>query len=414
MNTGVTEFVFPSKIGAGSRALEHLPFDLGGFGAVRPMVVCDAGLDKEGGLKPLEEAFRGSGLTFGIYGLDTDPSLEAVREVWTHYSDGGFDAVIAVGGGAVVDVAKCLAVAAAGAPDVLRDLLREGGTVADTAPFAWVPTLEVTGREAAPEAVLEGRVLQGTALSPNMIAVDPRMLSVRRTGTLAEAGLGALAASLSLYESGTVNSLALPYARMAARQVMAGLDPLLSESGEKRGWLSRILGVGEKREGEVAFVTAMAAAGSLRPEARKSLTFVLADVLAPVSRCSREVLAAVILPSVLEYAHRVRGEDLSDMLSALGDLDLLCATPVHQRAEAALALVREKINSLWLLSAPELPRTLAEAGIERETLIGLCDEATAMAEGWQHHEVETLLLAAFSGTRPDPRNQSTRSAQEVE
>lgn len=141
MDTGVKQFVFPSKIGAGSKALEHLPFDLGGFGAVRPMVVCTADLDKEGGLKPLEDAFKGSGLTFGIYGMDEEPSLEIVREVWTHYNDGGFDAVIAVGGGSVVDVAKCLTVAAAGSPDALRTLLSEGGRLITPRPLPGFPPL---------------------------------------------------------------------------------------------------------------------------------------------------------------------------------------------------------------------------------------------------------------------------------
>lgn len=413
MDTGVMQFVFPSKIGAGSRALEHLPFDLSGFGAQRPMVVCADDLDKGGGLTPLEGAFKGSGLGLGVYGMDEAPSLEAVREVWTHYSQGGFDAVIAVGGGAVVDVAKCLAVAAAGGPEALRRLLGDGGTVGVTAPFAWVPTLAMTGREAAPEALLGGRTLHGPALSPNLIAVDPRMLADVPGFGVAEAGVGALAAALSLYESGGVNALALPYARLTAQRVMAGLDLFLSPRDEKRGRISRWLGLGEKREGEVAFATALAVSGGLLPEAQKSLTFALADVLTPVSRCSQGVLAAVLLPSVLAYAHRVRGEDLSDMLSALGGLDLLCATPVQQRAEAALALVREKINRLWLFSEAGFPRTLAEAGIEREALGDLCDRASARADGWQRHEVEALLFAAYNGTRPDPRNQPTRAIQEV-
>lgn len=413
MDTGVTQFVFPSKIGAGSRALEHLPFDLGEFGAMRPLVVCTAALDNEGGLKPLESAFRGSGLAFGVYGMAGEPSLETVREAWTHYHDGGFDAIIAVGGGAVMDVAKGLAVAAGTSPEGLRALLDGEGTAVATAPLAWVPTLSVTGREAAPEAFVGGRFLKGTALVPNIIAVDPRMLPSRETGGLAEAGLGVLAASLCLYESGAVSPLILPYARLAARQMMAGLEPLLAPPAEATGWFSRFFGKGAGQDGAVPFVTAMAVSGSLRPEARKSLTFVLADVLAPVSRCSREVLAAVILPSVLEYAHRVRGEELSDLLFTVGDLDLFCATPVQQRAEAAISLVREKLNRLWLHTETELPRTLCEAGIERETLLRLCDEATAMADGWQRHEVESLLLAAYNGTRPDPRNHSARSTQEV-
>ncbi|WP_300668065.1 iron-containing alcohol dehydrogenase [Desulfoluna sp.] len=413
MDTGVKQFVFPSKIGAGTRALEHLPFDLAGFGAIRPLVICTAEMDTRGGLKSLVSAFKGSGLTFGVYGMDGEASLETVREVWGHYHDGGFDAVIAVGGGSLVDVAKCLAVAAEGGPDELRRLFNEGGAVTATSPFAWVPTLGLTGREAAPEACIGVERLHGTALSPKLIAVDPRMLQRPGSPGLAEAGLGALAAALCLYESGEVNRLALPYARLTAQQMMVGLEPLLSPSLDRQSRLSRWVGMGGTREEEVAFVTAMAVSGGLLPEAQKSLTFVLADMLVPLSRCSREVLAAVLLPNVLEFAHRVRGDDLSDMLSALGGLDLLCSTPVPQRTDAALARVRENMNRLWLFSAGNLPRTLAEAGIEREALLGICDAASAMTEGWQSHEVERLLLAAYNGVLPDLKSQPTRATQEV-
>ncbi|VFQ47346.1 iron-containing alcohol dehydrogenase [Desulfoluna butyratoxydans] len=413
MDTGVRDFIFPSKIGAGSRALEHLPFDLGGFGAQRPMVVCAEALDSKGGLKPLESAFKGSGLTYGVYAVEDMPTLETVREVWGHYNEGGFDAVIAVGGGAVTDVGKCLAVAAQGGPEALRELLAGGGTASATAPFAWVPTLELTGREAAPEAALGNQVIRGTSLCPNLIAVDPRMLQGQAGAGLVEAGLGALAAALCLYEPVEANPLALPYARLTARQVVAGLMPLLTRAEAPRGRLSRLFGTGGPREEEVAFVTAMAVSGGLLPEARKSLTFVLADVLSPAAGVSREVLAAVLLPTVLEYISRVRGQDLSGLLSALADLDLLCATPVNQRAEAALAMVRETINRLWIFSEARLPRSLAEAGLEKETLQGLCEQAAAMAEGWQRQEVESLLLSAWDGTRPDPNNQPIRATQEV-
>ena len=413
MAAGVNQFVFPSKIGAGLKALEHLPFDLGGFGAAHPLVVCMDSMGTTGGLKSLEQAFKGSGVSFGVYKMAGEPSLEDVREAWTHYSDGGFDAVIAVGGRGVVDVAKCLAVAAGTSPDTLRDLLGRDGLATVTAPLIWVPTMDLTGLETAPEAFIGGRSLHGTALVPDLVVVDPRMLEFYDRRGLAEASLVALAVAISPYEMGTVNPLALPYARLASLQVMEGLEPLLSRPEEATGALARFFKKGDKRQEEVAFVTGMAVAGSLYPEARKTFPFILGDVLAPVSRCTREVLAAVLLPTVLEYSYRFKGVDLSNMLSALGNLDLLCATPVPQRAEVALAMVRQKINRLWLATEADLPRTLKEAGIERETLLGLCDEATAMANGWQRHEVEELLLAAFDGTCPEPRNDSVPAVQEV-
>jgi alcohol dehydrogenase len=414
MNTNVTQFVFPSKIGAGTRAMEHLPYDLSGFGAVRPMVVCLESVDMDGELNPLEDAFRGSGLTFGVYAMEDTPTMETVREAWTHYHEGGFDAVIAVGGGAVMDVAKCLAVAGANSPDLLRELLHEGGTVSKTMPFAWVPTLDATCGDSAPRACLGGKRINGQAMVPNLIAIDPRMLLSRAPYALAEAGLGALATALCPYEGGEIHGLIRPYVQLSVRRVMEGLLPLM-QPGETppkgvRRWFPKKKG----REEEVAHVTAMAVAGALEPVANKSLTFGLANALAPLSRVSTEMLAAVLLPWVLKHAHEQKGRNLSSMLMALGGMERLCATPEPQRTGAALALLQEKINRIWLATETRLPRTLKEAGIPRENLLECSQGVASKIEEWHPREIEALLLTAYEGGRIHPEMLNNGSMQEVE
>ncbi len=413
MNRNVTQFVFPSKIGAGTRAMEHLPYDLSGFGAVRPMVVCLESVDADGELTPLEDAFRGSGLTFGVYAMEATPTMETVREAWTHYHEGGYDALIAVGGGVVMDVAKCLAVAGANTPDLLRELLHEGGTVSKTVPFAWVPTLDATCGDSAPRACLGGKRINGTALSPNIIAIDPRMLSSRDPYAVAEAGLGALATALCPYEKGEIHGLIRPYVQLSVRQVMEGLLPLMQPRETPPKGALRWFRKEKGREEEVAHVTAMAVAGSLEPGAKKSLTFGLANALAPLSRVSAEVLAGVLLPWVLNHAHEQKGRDLSSMLRAMGDMERLCATPEPQRTKAGLALLQEKINRIWLATETRLPRTLEEAGIPREGLLECCQGVASAIEGWDSQEIEALLLTAYEGGGVHPEMLENSYMQEV-
>ncbi|MBI9093087.1 MAG: iron-containing alcohol dehydrogenase [Desulfobacterium sp.] len=413
MNTNVTPFVFPSKIGAGTRAMAHLPYDLSGFGAVRPMVVCLESVDTDGELNPLEDAFRGSGLTFGVYAMEATPTMETVREAWTHYHEGGFDAVIAVGGAVVMDVAKCLAVAGANTPDLLREMLNTGGTVSKTVPFAWVPTLDAMCGDSAPQACLGGKQINGEALVPNLIAIDPRMLSSRDPYTMAEAGLGALATALCLYEEGEIHGLIRPYVQLSVRQVMAGLLPLMGPQKTPSKGALRWFPKEKGREEEVAYVTAMAVAGALEPLAKKSLTFSLANALAPLSRVSTEVLAGVLLPWLLNHVHEQKERELSSMLMALGDMEHLCATPDPQRTGAALALLQEKINRIWLGTGARLPRTLKKAGIPRERLLE-CSQGVAEAiEGWHAHEIEALLLTAYEGRRVHPEMLKNGFMQEV-
>lgn len=258
-----------------------------------------------------------------------------------------------------------------------------------------------------------GEKINGTALSPNLIAIDPRMLSPRNPYAVAEAGLGALATALCLYEGGEVHGLIRPYVQLSVRQVMKGLLPLMRPRKTPQKGALRWFRKEKGREEEVAYVTAMAVSGALEPEAKKSLTFGLANGLAPLSRVSTEVLAAVVLPWVLNHVHGPKGRDLSSMLMALGGMETLGATPTPQRTGAALALLQEKINRIWLETETRLPRTLKEAGIPRESLLECSQGIASAMEGWDSQEIEALLLAAYEGRRVHPEMLGNDFMQEV-
>lgn len=414
MKRVMNQCLFPAKVGAGRFALEHLPFDLSGYGASRPLVVVTEEADRAEVLKPLEKAFRGSGLSMGIYTMDGGATPDAVKEAWGHFSEGGFDSVIAVGGGAVLDLAKCLSVAGGAGPDALRALMKGEERCQGQAPLAWVPTLDLDGREAWPVATMGDNELFSMDLVPCIITIDPRMMVGGTSETLIEAAMGALASALSLFEGDMAGSLSRPYARMVSRQVMAGLLPML-ERQDETGLLARLKGAiwSPSREDEMAFVTALALSGALYESYNQSLTAALARVLAQPGRHSQNTLAAVLSPSVLSWVHRKGEVSLSPLLMALDGPEAFCAAPQDQRAELGIMRVRELLNRLWYATETRFPRTLADLGLATDALGTLCDAVCEGLEGWSAQDVEAILMGAGLSLSRMEEPQVVESTEEV-
>lgn len=102
------EFFCPVKVIAGSAALEHIPFELATLGSKRPMIITDKGVRANKLLEPIETAFASTDAEIGYTFDDVPPdsSLETVRNAAQFYRDNNCDAIIAVGGGSVIDTSK--------------------------------------------------------------------------------------------------------------------------------------------------------------------------------------------------------------------------------------------------------------------------------------------------------------------
>ena len=75
------EFFCPVKVVAGKAALEHIPFELNGLGAQRPMISTDKGVRAAGLLEPVITACEESELEIvSIY----DGFFDITRDVYQH------------------------------------------------------------------------------------------------------------------------------------------------------------------------------------------------------------------------------------------------------------------------------------------------------------------------------------------
>lgn len=144
------EFKLPTKILSGDGALEHIPHELEGLGASRPLLLSDQGLEQVGTVKIVQEALHQGGMdpaeTFCR--IPPDSSIEVVNQVAALFRGKGCDSLIALGGGSVIDTAKGVGMVLAQAGSDLLDaagceVLPRGAHV----PFVAIPTTAGTGTE---------------------------------------------------------------------------------------------------------------------------------------------------------------------------------------------------------------------------------------------------------------------------
>ena len=145
------EFKLPTKILSGDGALEHIPHELEGLGASRPLLLSDQGLEQVGTVKIVQEALHQGGMdpaeTFCR--IPPDSSIEVVNQVAALFRGKNCDSLIALGGGSVIDTAKGVGMVLAQAGSDLLDaagceVLPRGAHV----PFVAIPTTAGTGSEA--------------------------------------------------------------------------------------------------------------------------------------------------------------------------------------------------------------------------------------------------------------------------
>lgn len=188
------------------------------LGGRRPLVVTDAALVKLGLLENLKESLRQGELDWVCYdGVMPDPVSASVDEAVRLLREEGCDCVIGIGGGSVMDTAKCTAAMAANGGSLL-DYDHANADYrefeAESLPLISIPTTAGTGSELSPYAVItnEQAGRKATIGSPMLYAdaalVDPSLTLGLPKGATAATGSDALAHCIEAYTS--VKSAAKP------------------------------------------------------------------------------------------------------------------------------------------------------------------------------------------------------------
>lgn len=221
---GVAKYVVPEVV-FGAGMLEEIGHAARRLGAVRPLLVTDAGVTAVGWSEQALDHLQRVGLQATTWrGVTPNPKDHEVAAGAAAYVEAGCDVLVAVGGGSVIDAAKAIAV-----------LVSNGGGIFDyegidriprpIPPLVAVPTTAGTGADVSQFAVITDTTrglkatLIGKTLVPDISITDPCLLVTMPDWLAATTGLDALTHGVEAYVSRAASFLTDEHALSAVALV---------------------------------------------------------------------------------------------------------------------------------------------------------------------------------------------------
>jgi alcohol dehydrogenase class IV len=308
----VLTFLAPALIAQG--ASSHIRRVLADRGITRPFVCTDAGVVAAGLLDRIRERI-GSAFPLTVFdAVPGNPTGESVLEAARCFRDARCDALVALGGGSVMDHAKGVAaLIGSGAARVAELSLtrRPAAALTSAPPWVAIPTTAGTGSEMSPTAVIleDGAkcVIGGRALLPAMALCDPDLTASAPPRLTAATAMDALAhcieAVLAPADNPPAELVALDGIRRIVREraaIRACADP-----ADVDARLQLLLA---SCEGALAFTKGLGAVHSLSHACGAQLGGCL----------HHGTLNAILLPVVFSYNAPARTSAAAEVARAMG------------------------------------------------------------------------------------------------
>jgi alcohol dehydrogenase class IV len=199
------------------------------FGHRQVMIVTDAVIHTLGLMAPLTDALTAAGTPFVVFDQITpDAPIALVEQGIAVFVAQRCDAIVAFGGGSVIDAAKAIALCAANGKHP-RQLVGYFKAKHGPVPIYAVPTTAGTGSEVTVAAVVEDTehgsklVIADTRIVPDMAALDPCLMTGLPPHITAATGMDALTHAVEAYIGGwgtaTTDRLALAAVGLVYRQL---------------------------------------------------------------------------------------------------------------------------------------------------------------------------------------------------
>ncbi len=331
-----------------------------GFGHRRVLLVSDAVITQLGLAAPLADALAAAGVQVVVFDAVTpDAPIPVVEQGLALYTSERCEAIVAFGGGSVMDVAKVIGLAAANGKHP-RELVGYFKGRHGPAPIYAVPTTAGTGSEVTVAAIISdpdaGRkmMVADSRLVPEMAALDPTLMTGLPPAITAATGMDALTHAVEAY----ISLWATPYTDRMALAATAMIWQQLP-----RAWND-----GSDLAAREQMALASTYAGLAFTRANVGNVHAIAHQLGGRYHTPHGLANAILLPPVLRFS-------LPDAAPRLARL----ARQVGLEAKTELALAKKFVDAVQALNdALQIPRTLA--ALREEDMEGLATAACHEAD----------------------------------
>ena len=368
----IHQFNFPTRIQYGSGAIKLLPDALKVAGRKLPLLVTDKGLAPlppvTDTVKLLEEAGLSTAVFSGIWGNPVKSQVDAGVAAFREHNA---DAIVAVGGGAAIDVAKAIALMAHHPGDLFDyEDGKEGARPIDRELpyFVTVPTTAGTGSEVGRSTVVsdDETHVKKIIFSPRLLAqrvfVDPDLTMALPAAVTAATGMDALTHLVEAYLAKGFHPMCDGIALEGLRILSRNLKPVVEYARRIAAGEKALLDDAEHREARGAMLMA-ALMGAVAFQKGLGVTHSLAHSLSTVCDLHHGLANGIMIPYAMTFNREVVPQRLADLAAAAG--------ASSATADGFIRWLEE------LRAAIGIPRTLDDAGVKKTQLDALVEIAVA-------------------------------------
>jgi len=352
----------PTKIifGNGS-STQELESEISALGCSRAIVVTDQGIIKAGLLDKITSSLGDK--CIGVFSdIPQDTGIDVVDRAAKFAKEKGADIVVSVGGGSVIDTAKCMCI-----------LLTEGGSLSDfegiqlltrpQTPHIVIPTTAGTGSEVTWMAVIFDKskgqkiLIVESFNAPRVAILDPQLTLKLPPLLTASTGMDAMSHAIEAMTSVQREPVADALAMHAIRLLSIYL-PLCIKDGSNIA-----------ARGQVQLAATMA--GWAFGNAMVGLVHAMAHSIGAVSHVPHGIANGILLPYCMEFNLPDAQDYYVEIAQAMGVFEKGSTT--QQAAKAAIKAVFDFTKEI------DHPQKLSEFGVKEENIIKAAD--LSMSDG---------------------------------
>jgi alcohol dehydrogenase class IV len=370
----IVQYNFPTRIHFGAGAIALLPVGLKELGVARPLIVTDRGLAPLTPITGTRSLLQGAGLPTEVFaGVWGNPVKSQVTAGVAAFRAHEADAIVAIGGGAAIDVAKAIALMIHHPGDLFdyEDEKPGARAIDQKLPvYVAIPTTAGTGSEVGRSTVIsdDQTHVKKIMFSPRLMAArvfaDPDLTKGLPAGVTAATGMDALTHLIESYLAKGVQPLCDGIALEGVRILAKSLVPAVEHARRIEKGESALLDAPAHVEARAGMLNA-ALMGGVAFQKGLGVTHSLAHALSTVCDLHHGLVNGICLPYAMAFNKDIASTRLAELGHAAG-----ADSETADGFIAWLVALKAKVG---------IPRTLAEVGVTRAHLDRLVAIAVADA-----------------------------------
>ena len=238
----------PRLMAVGGGSLAELPAMLQRLGLMKPLIVTDPFLARSGHLERATGHLDRCGIPWKVFSDTVADPTTAVAEIGaSRLAEGGFDSLVAIGGGSSIDTAKAMSVLAAN-DGQMRDYKVPAEIPKAGPPIVAIPTTAGTGSEVTRFTVItdtetdEKMLIAGLACCPVAAIVDYELTLTMPLRLTADTGLDSLTHAIEAYVSRRASPFTDGLAKSAMRLIAQHIRTACAEPDNRAAREAMMLG----------------------------------------------------------------------------------------------------------------------------------------------------------------------------